>query len=59
MARRVCRPKKEVKQELDMAEHASRLRALPGGPWELARSVLIWLAAGIILFALGWLALGR
>lgn len=59
MAKRVRRPKKPIKQDLDMAEHANRLRSLSGAPGEMLRSVLIWLAAGIILFALGWLALGR
>lgn len=42
-----------------MAEHTSRLRSIPGTPGEMFRQVLIWLAAGILLVALGWLTLGR
>jgi hypothetical protein len=58
MVKRV-RPKKPIKQELDMAEHANRMRSLSGSPGDMMRGVLVWLAAGIILFALGWLAIGR
>jgi hypothetical protein len=50
---------KTIKQDIDMIEHASRLRALPGGTWEAVRRILVWLAAGVILFTLGWLALSR
>ena len=59
MARKKSPVKKPVKQELDMAEHAARLRAIPLEPWNTLRKVVIWLAAGILLCALGWLALGR
>ncbi|MBN1594850.1 hypothetical protein JW933_02885 [candidate division FCPU426 bacterium] len=59
MTKRKRRLKKPFKQELDMVEHASRLRALPGGSWETVRGLFVWLAVGIILSALGWLALGR
>ncbi|MCD4812070.1 hypothetical protein K8S19_00030 [bacterium] len=59
MATKKRRLRKPVNQELDMADHASRLRSLPANPWEAARGILIWLAAGVVLFALGWLALGR
>jgi hypothetical protein len=59
MARRKSRVKKPVKQELDIAEHAAKLRAIPVGPWDTLRKLIIWLAAGILLSALGWLALGR
>ena len=59
MARKKSREKKPVRQELDMVEHAARLRALPAGPWDVLKKLVIWLAAGILLSALGWLALGR
>lgn len=59
MATKKRRLKKPANQELDMTEHSSRLRSLPGNPWEAARGILVWLAAGVILFALGWLALVR
>jgi len=59
MARKKSRIKKPVKQKIDMTEHAARLRAIPVGPWDTLRKVVIWLAAGILLSALGWLALGR
>lgn len=59
MAKRLGRSRKAVKQELDMADHAARLRAIPGNPWEIIRGLIIWLAAGVLLFALVWLALGR
>lgn len=51
--------KKAIKQELDMAEHSSRLRAIPSNPWDYARRWFILVAAGLILIVLGWLVLGR
>lgn len=59
MARKKAKAKTEEQLELDMADHASRLRSIPGAPGEMIRQVLIWLAAGILLVALGWLTLGR
>lgn len=59
MAKRRKRVPKDVQQELDLAEHTARLRALPGAPWEMLRTLVVWVAAGILLFALAWLALGR
>ncbi len=59
MAKRRKRIPKDVQQELDLAEHTARLRALPGTPWEALRTLTVWIAAAILLFALAWLALGR
>ncbi|MEW6517545.1 MAG: hypothetical protein AB1439_11665 [candidate division FCPU426 bacterium] len=59
MAKRRRQEAKDVQQELDLAEHAARLRALPGTPWEALRTLAVWVAAGILMFALAWLALGR
>ena len=59
MAKKSRRPQKPLQQELDMVEHAHRMRLLSGTTWDTVKSVLIWLAAGILIFALGWLALGR
>ncbi len=59
MTKQKARRRREVKQELDMAEHATRLRSIPAGTGEFLRQVLIWIAAGVLLFALGWLALVR
>jgi hypothetical protein len=50
---------KEVVQELDMAEHSARLRALPTTNWEVVKKGLVWLVGFILLSALGWLAIGR
>lgn len=51
--------RKPVKQELDLAEHEERLRAIPNPAWDMLRRSMIWLTAGLLLSALGWLALGR
>ncbi len=59
MARKRNKNKNKAVQELDMTEHANRLRAIPGGLGEMIKTVLIWLAAGVILSALAWLTLGR
>lgn len=55
------RPKviKNTKLELDMVEHSSRLRSIPASPRDMIRQALIWVAAGILLFALGWMAVGK
>ncbi len=46
-------------QELDMTEHAQRLRSIPGGPGEMIKTILVWVAAGVTLGALVWLTMGR
>jgi hypothetical protein len=53
------RRERDVQLELDMADHLTRLRAIPARPQEFIRQVLLWLAAGVLLVALGWLTLGR
>jgi hypothetical protein len=59
MGQRMKKSSRTTKQALDMADHATRLKSLPGSSWESLRQFLIWIAAGIILIALGWLAIGR
>ena len=51
--------KRNLVQELDLADHTDRLRSIPGNPGEALRQILIWIAGGILLVALAWLALGR
>lgn len=51
--------KKKVKQELNMADHTARLRAIPVDSWYYAKRWMVLLTAGAILTALAWLALGR
>jgi hypothetical protein len=59
MARKTNKNKHKAVQELDMTEHAARLRSIPGSASEMIKTVLIWVAAGIVLMALAWLTLGR
>jgi hypothetical protein len=59
MAKKHKQPKRKHIQELDLADHTTRLRSIPSGPIEAMRQLLIWVAGGILLFALGWMALGR
>jgi hypothetical protein len=59
MASRKPKVIKNTKLELDMAEHSVRLRSIPAGAKEVLRQALVWVAAGILLIALGWMALGR
>jgi hypothetical protein len=50
---------KKAVLELNLGEHTQRLRAIPGTAGDLLKAILVWLAAGILLFALIWLTLGR
>ena len=59
MARKTNKHKNQAVQELDMTEHASRLRSIPDSAGEMIKTILIWVAAGIVLMALAWLTLGR
>jgi hypothetical protein len=59
MARKTNKNKNKAVQELDMTEHAARLKSIPGSAKEMIKTVLIWVAAGIVLMALSWLTLGR
>jgi len=59
MASRKPKVIKNTKLELDMTDHAFRLRAIPAGSGEALRQALVWVAAGILLVALGWMAIGR
>jgi hypothetical protein len=57
--RNAKKSRKKAVQELQLTEHAARLRSLPGSAGEMLKTVLIWVAAGIVLMALAWLTLGR
>ncbi len=59
MGKKKSQPKRKVVQELDLADHTTRLRSIPSGPAEALRQLLVWMAAAILLAALGWMALGR
>jgi len=59
MAEKKRRKAKPVVQELDMVEHASRLRALQPESWEILKKGMAWLAALVLISALAWLALAR
>jgi hypothetical protein len=59
MSGRKKRRQKDIQMELDLTEHAYRLKTLPVGNIEWLRQALVWMAGGVILLALGWLALGR
>jgi hypothetical protein len=59
MAKKKNKSKNKAVLELDMVEHAQRLRAIPGSSWEIIKTLLVWLGAVIILSALLWLTLGR
>lgn len=50
---------KQVQLDLDMADHATRLRAIPSSSQDVVRQTLLWIAAGVLLIALGWMAIGR
>lgn len=51
--------KRKIKQDLNMTEHAARLRGIAPNPWDYIRRWFTLLVAGTLLIALGWLALGR
>jgi hypothetical protein len=53
------RGEKAKRLELDMADHVSRLKAIPSPSQDVLRQALLWVAAGVLLLALGWLAIGR
>lgn len=59
MASRKPKVIRNTKLELDLAEHSTRLRTLPAGSRDALRQALVWVAAGILLVALSWMAIGR
>ncbi len=51
--------KKKIKQELNMAEHTTRLRAIPSPQWESLRRWLMATVGVVMLLGLAYLVLGR
>ncbi len=51
--------KKKIQQELNMAEHSARLRAIPSPQWETIGRWVMTMVGAAVLMGLAYLVLSR